>query len=215
MAENITAGLISGLLATLLVFLFGAFWRGLIVPWFEERIYKDIRIEGTWYSLYPAAADGRQEVISIERHGHAITGTIICTSGDDSGEKYQIAGSFRNMLLPLTYESADSTKSDRGTITLQSVHNGERLVGKLAFYNTKEDAIATADILWFRVKSDLEQGIIEREKNKKKIEELKNQASRIEKEMKVVEGVLKSSTKEETTTDGNPEPRNDAPIANS
>lgn len=184
---------------------------GLVIPWFEERIYKDIRIEGTWYSLYPQATDSRQEVVSIERHGHAITGTIICTSGSDSGEKYQIAGSFRNMLLPLTYESADSTKSDRGTITLQSVHNGERMVGKLAYYNTTEDAIATANIVWFRVKSDLERFIIEREKNKKKIDELRNQARRIEKELKVVEGVVEPAAKEEPATDGNQEPKNDTP----
>ena len=196
MSENIIAGLISGVLATLLVFVFRSIWLGLIIPWFEERIYKDVRIEGKWYSLYPTSADSRQEVISIERHGHAITGTIICTSGSDTGQKYQIEGSFRNMLLPLTYESADSTKTDRGTITLQAVHNGERLVGKIALYNTTEDSIATANIVWFRSRADLDKFITEREKNRKQIEELRKQANRIEKELKVVEGVDKQSTED-------------------
>jgi hypothetical protein len=190
LSENIIAGLISGVLATLLVFVFRSIWRGLIIPWFEERIYKDVRIEGNWYSLYPTSSDSRQEVISIERHGHAITGTIICISGRDVGEKYQVAGSFRNMLLPLAYESGDLTKTDRGTITLKSVFNGNRLVGKLAFYNTTDDSIDTANIVWFRSKTDLERFIADREKNRKRIEELSEKAHHIEEELKVVEGVV-------------------------
>ena len=196
MSENIIAGLISGVLATLLVFVFRTVWTALVIPWFEERIYKDVRIEGKWYSLYPTTSDSRQEVISLERHGHAITGIIICTVGSDTGEKYHVAGSFRNMLLPLTYESADSSKTDRGTITLKSVHNGERLAGKLAFYNTIEDSIETTNIVWFRSKIALDSFISAREKNKEKIEALRKQSRRIDKELKVVEGVNEKEPEE-------------------
>lgn len=201
MSENIIAGLISGVLATLLVFVFRSVWTALIIPWFEERIYKDVRIEGNWYSLYPTTSDSRQEVISLERHGHAITGIIICTVGNDTGEKYQVAGSFRNMLLPLTYESADSTKTDRGTITLKLVHNGERLAGKLAFYNTLEDSIETANIVWFRLKPSLDKYISDREKNREKIEELQKQSHHIEKELKAVEGITERSSDEQGKPD--------------
>lgn len=190
MSENIIAGLISGLLATLLVFVFRSVWTTLIIPWFEERIYKDVRIEGSWYSLYPSSSDVRQEVITLARRGHAITGTIICSTGSDSGEKYQVAGSFRNMLLPLTYESADLTKADRGTITLKAVHNGERLAGKIAMYNTFEDSVETANIVWFRSKPDLDKYISDMAKKREEIAELRKQSRRIDKELKMVEGVI-------------------------
>ncbi len=82
MSENLVAGLVSGLIVTLLVVLFRSLWRDTIVPWTEDRVYKDIRIEGTWYSLYPAFLSGahaseRQEVISLDRHGHAVSGSIV------------------------------------------------------------------------------------------------------------------------------------------
>ncbi|WP_460593400.1 hypothetical protein [Giesbergeria sinuosa] len=196
MAENIIAGLISGLLATILVFVFRSAWSALIIPWFEERIYKDVRIEGSWYSLYPSSSDVRQEVITLQRRGHAITGTIICSSGNDSGEKYQVSGSFRNMLLPLTYESADLTKTDRGSITLKAVHNGERLAGKIAMYNTFEDSVETANIVWFRYKPDLDKYILDLAKKKPEITELRKQSRRIDKELKLVEGVIEKMPEE-------------------
>lgn len=196
MSENIIAGLVSGVLATFLVFVFRSFWVAVLTPWFEERVYKDIKIEGKWFSLYPSDSGNRQEVISLDRRGHAITGTIVCATGGDAGEKYQVSGSFRNMLLPLAYESTDSSKSDRGTITLKSIHNGERLAGKLAFYNTLDDSITTTNIVWFRKKSDLEKFILEKEKNKNKIMELRQQATRIDTELKEVEGVTERTPKE-------------------
>ena len=93
------------------------------------------------------------------------------------------------MLLPLTYESSDLTKTDRGTITLKSTHNGERFVGKIALYDTYEDSINTANVMWFRSKTDLENYIADIEKKRDEIKELRKQAREIDKKLKVVEGV--------------------------
>jgi hypothetical protein len=75
------------------------FLERILVPWFEERVYKDAQIEGKWFSLYPTTEEHRQETISLTRHGHAVTGTMICTAGFDEGEQYQLSGSFRNLIL--------------------------------------------------------------------------------------------------------------------
>jgi hypothetical protein len=189
MSENIIAGLISGVLATLLVFVFRSVWFAQIVPWFEERIYKDAHIEGTWFSLMPSTADNRQEVVTLERHGHAISGTLTCTSGGDEGEKYILAGSLRNMVLPLTYESANSAKTDRGTITLKLMRNGDRLVGKLAYYDTDEDSIDTTNIIWFRSKDDRDRVVADKEAHKKRIQELKEKSKQVNRELKQAEGI--------------------------
>lgn len=189
MSENIIGGLISGVLATFLIFIFNSIWKKQIIPWFEERVYKDVAIEGNWFSFYPNSEDKRQEAIYLERHGHAVTGTIICVHGHDTGEKYVIAGSFRNMILPMTYESTDSTKTDRGTITLKSVHNGERFIGKIALYQTYEDSIETGTVIWFRSKAALDSYALAIEKKRERINELRQKARNIDKELKTVEEV--------------------------
>src|SRR5881227_3242734 len=95
--SGIISGIISGLLVAFVLIVFREIWRRWLVPWFEERVYKDAKIEGEWYSLYPTWADRRRETITLERQGHAVSGNIICTHGFDEGERYIVAGSFRNM----------------------------------------------------------------------------------------------------------------------
>lgn len=152
MKENIIAGLISGVTVTIFVVFFTYIWKAIIVPWFEDRVYKDVRIEGMWYSVYPEDFSLRQEVINLKRHGHHMEGTITCLSETDKGKEYKVFGSFRNLILPLIYESSEASKTDRGTITLKLVNNGERLVGEVAAYSTSKDQIVTASVVWYRNK---------------------------------------------------------------
>jgi hypothetical protein len=156
MKGSFITGLVSGLTVTLLVVVFRAVWERILVPWFEERVYKDAQIEGKWFSLYPTTSEKRQETISLTRHGHEVTGTMICNNGLDEGEQYELSGSFRNLILPLVYETESKSKTDRGTITLKLVGNAQELRGKLAAYYTPKDTIDATDVIWFRSKSDLD-----------------------------------------------------------
>lgn len=190
MIENLVLGLISGLVTTLLIVVFKNFWDFVVIPWFEERVYKDIKIEGQWFSSYPDSVSPiRQEVISLKRRGHAINGEIVCTNGPDTGEKYHISGSFRNMMLPLTYESCDSTKSDRGAIALKATKNGKRLVGKIAMYNDITDVVATATIIWFRTNEDLKKYYLSIADRRQEIENLKSQAKEVEDKLNNIEDI--------------------------
>lgn len=189
MFENLVSGLVSGLIATLFVVVFRSFWNSVITPWFEERVYKDIKIEGKWFALYPDSMHGRQEVITLERRGHAITGLIVCTHGPDTGEQYFVSGSFRNMILPMTYESSDKTKSDRGAIALKSVKNGKRLIGKVAMYDDNQDLISTTTVVWFRSKEVLKEYFDAISKKQERLRELKAQAGKIEAELNIEENI--------------------------
>lgn len=183
MLENIVVGLVSGLVVSFLVLVIGRFWRAVIEPWFEERVYKDLHIEGKWFSLYVDAGDYRQEVVNLKRHGHAIQGNMICKTGADDGEEYSICGSFRNLLLPLTYEASDKKKSDRGTITLMSSLNGERLIGEVAMYSTSTDSIETAQVIWFRNKDDLNQTIEYIREHREQLNKIRKKEAEIKEEL--------------------------------
>jgi len=162
MKENIIAGLTSGLFVSLFILVFRHFWNAVVIPWFEERVYKDAKIEGKWYSIYTEnGMQHRREVISLKRHGHFIKGTVICGSGLDKGEEYTVSGSFRNMILPLVYENTDNSNTDRGTITLKSNHSGKRFSGKVSYYDGPTDNILDSNVIWFRTQIDLEETVKE------------------------------------------------------
>lgn len=173
MIDNLIAGLVSGIIVVLLVLVFRTFWYRVIVPWFEERVYKDAKIEGQWFSLYPTTTDHRQEVITLNRHGHTVSGTMVCTSGDDAGEQYQISGSFRNLILPLVYESESTSKTDRGTITLKLVGNAQQFRGKVAAYYTPRDSVGSTDVIWFRSKAELDELVLRIEARSKQVQEIR------------------------------------------
>lgn len=188
-SESIVSGLVAGLVVAFIVVLTRKIWDAVIVPWFEERIYKDIKIEGKWYGLYPEFnANGyRQDVVVLKRHGHTITGTMICTKGgegaeSDEGEEYNLSGSFRNMLLPLVYESSDLEKSDRGSLNMMCIYNGERFSGKICMYNTTQHSISSTSLLWFRKKEHLEETIQHLNAQEERRRQLQEQREQIEKE---------------------------------
>ena len=178
MQENLIAGLVSGLVVTLFVVTFKKFWETVIIPWFEERVYKDVKIEGKWYGISPTAVNLEEDLIILKRHGHSITGTMLCVQGSDQGTEFNLTGSFRNMVLPLTYEENDKSKTDRGTITLKVINNGEEMLGKLAYYHNQKDSIETTNIHWFRSKSSAEslksELVNKRKQVKKEQEEIVN-----------------------------------------
>jgi hypothetical protein len=180
--SNIVVGLISGLTVSFIVMVLGQLWKGMVEPWFEERVYKDLHIEGKWYSLYVNSVDFRQETINLKRHGHTITGTMMCTIGADDGEEYHICGSFRNMLLPLTYEATDKKKTDRGSITLRSTFNGERLVGKIALYETRFDEVETGQVVWFRNKNDVKEQIEYIKSHRDELDAIKEKERKVKRE---------------------------------
>lgn len=211
MKENMIAGLFSGLLVTLLVVVFRSFWENILVPWFEDRVYKDIRIEGTWFSLYPEANDPkRQEIITLSRQGHTVTGTMTCTNGKDEGESYCLSGSFRNLILPLIYETADRSKTDRGSITLMAIHNGQRLHGKIAAYINERNAITDADVIWFRSKTDLANALVMLEKQKEQIKVIREMKRETEIKIAILEKNLGKKNPAATAQDP-PAPPADIP----
>jgi hypothetical protein len=181
--ENLTIGIISGLVVTALVVLLRAIWNSVIVPWFENKIYKDVRIEGAWFSLYPTTApDYRRDVISLTRRGHEVSGLMICTdSGADKGVRYKISGSFRNMILPLVYEDESKSSTDRGTITLKVTEGGKQMKGKVALYENKSDSIDEWDVIWFRDQAKLDEYVELLEGRRKMIVEYKEKQKEMEK----------------------------------
>ena len=116
---------------------------------------------------------------------------MTCINRFEKGEEYIISGTFKNLILSLTYETKDKTKTDLGTITLMAKNNGCRLKGKIALYNNDKDNIDVGNIIWFRSEKDLDKHVkfvklnkMILQKLKDNIEELSKQEFEMETEVK-------------------------------
>jgi hypothetical protein len=84
------------------------------------------------------------------------------------------------MILPLTYEARDRTKTDRGTITLKLTRNAKRFEGRIALYSDEKDSIASTDIIWFRSRKLLDEYIEELDQQRTALEEYRKRTKEAE-----------------------------------
>lgn len=139
MENQITFGLVVGVVASLLSVLISLVirecWIKILIPWYEERLYKGAEIAGVWNSC-TVYSDGGENSMTyiINRKGYRIWGEIRCTDGIDKGQGWLFTGSFKNLILNALYESSNPRVLDKGSMTLMLNHNGERLTGHLIYY---------------------------------------------------------------------------------
>ena len=145
--HEFAVGIVSGLVTALIVLGIRNFYIKVVLPWYEDRIYKDAKIEGMWKGEISSAGD---EVVSLRRVGHRINGNITVTSGPDKGEVYVFYGEFRNLILTLDYQSTREGSLDRGTYTLMLTENGRKLSGQAAYYEDDKHKVYSGEVNWVR-----------------------------------------------------------------
>jgi hypothetical protein len=122
---------------------FRQYWIKVISPWYENLLYKDARIEGTWKSTTDYNGYTETELWKFKQIGHHIDGTVIVLDGDDVGKSYIVKGIFKNLILTLTYFATDKSAVDRGTLNLMLINNGHTLSGYGTYYYDPEHTIKT------------------------------------------------------------------------
>jgi hypothetical protein len=138
--HSISIGVAGGLVATLISAIIFQYWNKVIKPGFENMVYKDSKIEGRWELETEFQGKQRSGIMGIKRSGHQITGTVTHVDEDDKYNTYEIIGSFKNLILTVSYDSTDKSTIARGSLTLMLMDNGSRFEGWLAYYSfdTKE-----------------------------------------------------------------------------
>ncbi len=147
--NEFTVGVVSGLVTTLIVFVVQVGHIKILRPWLEELLYRDLKIEGRWLVEYPQAP-GFTEAVELRRHGHRVTGSVTVTDGPDKGRLYVVDGTFKNLILTLSFSGHDETRLDRGTYTLQTQNNGQHFLGYSAYYQDDKNAITALQCKWHR-----------------------------------------------------------------
>ena len=145
--QEFGVGIVSGLVTATLVLGIRNFYIKVVLPWYEDRIYKDAKIEGKWKG---EIQDTGYEVVTLKRTGHHIDGNIVIISGPNQSEVYEIKGEFRNLILTLDYWSTRDGSLDRGTYTLMLTENGRTLSGKAAYYEDDKHKMYSGDVKWDR-----------------------------------------------------------------
>lgn len=146
--ESIFTGIVSGLLVAIILVIFQKIWVASLVPWYEEKIYKDAEIEGEWGGRYRGTKI--KDNVTLKRSGHAVSGVIVIVEGADQGKTFEFAGTFKNLILTVNYSSLNRRSLDRGSYTLTLRHNGEKFEGFCNIYEDTSGKIISVPCVWTR-----------------------------------------------------------------
>ena len=110
----------------------GALHKGvsLLRVWFDREYQRQIgRILGTWEDVTEAFTDSGTEntyVMNLRASGARITGETICKTGPDAGKIFSLEGSFRDLILRLTWvPTAHAEHSpESGALALKFTNEG-------------------------------------------------------------------------------------------
>lgn len=145
--SDMVNGVVSGLVATFLALVIHRVWIAIILPWYEERVYQDARFEGVWEATEifsdttPALVN--KYGIEFKRKGHQVIAIAKCTDGPDKGKDYLNQGSFKNLILTLSWTPLDKTSLERGTLAAKLVANGQGFSGYGVYYSPVTEKLHT------------------------------------------------------------------------
>ena len=145
---EITRGVVVGLIVTGL-----AAWIGLNLSWLRSWMDQEwkgqfAKIAGDW-AAEEIFAYGTQPKntysIHVERSGYKILGVMKCLTGvpADVGKDFDIEGSFKDLILRLTWTKRGAGTLESGTLTLKYKEGG-KLVGHGLYFEPDDEQIHTS-----------------------------------------------------------------------
>jgi hypothetical protein len=150
-SASLGPGVAAGLIVGMVCLAFKPIWERIIVPWYEEKVYHDAKIEGQWKATLDMEGIKTGETINLIRKGHDVALTISRTSGSDEGRTYLASGTFRNLILTGTYAASQRAFLDRGSFSLMLVNNGNTLRGHCSYYSDRAHFVEPANYEWNKV----------------------------------------------------------------
>jgi len=127
-----------------------------LVPFYETRVYKGIKIEGVWNLETTDETDDPWtdfESLSLKQNAHLITGTAILFSKNESNDKptsLLVSGDVTDRVVSLNLRSPLSDRLSYSTMLLEVVGNGSKMSGECTFYNTDKSKIESSPVVYIK-----------------------------------------------------------------
>lgn len=114
-------GISSSLVATAIFILVSEMIRKIAIPWFSDKIYKGVRIDGHWDSL-----NGDAE-FDLRQWGDKVTGRYSHTS-HNGATTYKVTGILKNMYLMAITEPESEKIIDAASLLLHVEYSEDCLI---------------------------------------------------------------------------------------
>jgi hypothetical protein len=154
--ETVVLGIVSSLIATF--FFLGLSWivKNAAIPWFEDKIYRGVRIDGRWILKVPGQTNGDSiGTIELVQKADCVSGTY--THEDDKSKKivaYRFLGSIANAYLNAAITPVSKEMIDTGALVLHIYQEDSlRMSGVLTYISSKDGGVQSDNVVLARADS--------------------------------------------------------------
>jgi hypothetical protein len=152
---SLIIGITSSLFATALFISISEFIRKVLLPWYADKIYRGIRIDGSWGDA-ESAAEGDQGLLPqsliLEQNGDQITGEFSFRAEvNQELEVYKVTGIIRDGIFSAMMRSKSAYHLDALTILTRigSPHDRLEMKGAVSFLDSDSVKINVAQDFHF------------------------------------------------------------------
>ncbi len=159
LASNILLGVVSGLVTAITIYLFSVVWKKQIVPWYEQRVYKGVTLQGTWALVDTQKTEPTDrrwtqiETFDISQTAQHISGTLTLSpkeSVQGNVVALTVTGEITDRFVTMLMKSPSQNRLAYGVLLGQVVGDGNRIEGQTAYYDVEENVIAAAKVIYQR-----------------------------------------------------------------
>ena len=155
--QTIVIGIVTGILTTVLLFIFKELFTKVVIPWYQELIYKGVDISGTW--IYVSENDDYKcrFNLTIQQKAHNIRGFLYATQLNDNKNSkchFVINGKLWEGYLSLNLEAVDRKSLSFATSLFKVSAGGKQLIGDLSYRNIFEDKVVSEELDFKREVND-------------------------------------------------------------
>lgn len=147
-------GVVTGILTSALLFGLGVITSKIILPWYQDLVYKGVDLRGLWVNESDYAGARYRYQTSLKQNAHQLTGTTTITKSgtgqDDYVINFDVTGSTWEGFVVLNLRSTDRKTLSFATGLFKVKNRGKSLVGHLAFRSLTTDEVASEEAHWQR-----------------------------------------------------------------
>src|SRR5437588_8127830 len=147
-------GVVAGILTSGLLFTLGIITSRIVIPWYQDLVYKGVDLRGLWLNELDYAGARYRYHTSLKQNAHQVTGTTTLTKSgtgpDDYVINFDVTGYTWEGFVVLNFRSNDRKTLSFATALFKVKDRGRSLIGHLIFRSLTTDEVASEEAHWKR-----------------------------------------------------------------
>ena len=151
-SDAIIWGVVTGVLAGILLQMFARFIRTVIIPWYQGLVYRGVMIDGQWFTEVELYEGLSQEITyELKQNATEISGLATIHEIKENGERtdqkmFKLNGYIKDRIVGLHGKNINRKQLGQNVFLLEIEAGGTKMVGQKSWFSISKNKILCTEI---------------------------------------------------------------------